>query len=241
MLIIPAIDLKEGRCVRLWQGIKERETVYATDPVEVAKLWVKKGACRLHIVDLDGAFSGSPQHLEIVEKIKNSLSVVIQYGGGIRDIKVLGEILKKKVDFAIIGTKALSLNFVKEAIAKFNNRIIVSIDAREGKVAIKGWQIKTPVSVQKLGQKLAKVGIKTIILTDIVKDGTLGGINVEFFNQFAKNVPCDLIIAGGVSSIEDIRKIKEINERVEKIKGVIIGKALYSGTIKLEDALKIAK
>ena len=238
MLIIPAIDLKEGRCVRLWQGIKERETVYATDPLKVAKLWFKKGARRIHIVDLDGAFSGKPKHLEIAQTIKDSLPVAIQYGGGIRSIELLEDVLKRGIDFAIVGTKALSMDFIKEAIRRFNDRIIVSIDSKEGKVAIKGWQVKTRMNVQELGKKLATLGVKTIILTDITKDGTLEGINIDFLNRFAKNIPCDLIIAGGVSSLENIRKIRQIDK---KIIGVIIGKALYSGNINLEDALEVAK
>ncbi len=238
MLIIPAIDLKEGRCVRLWQGIKSKETIYAEDPFQVAKLWVKMGAKRLHIVDLDGAFAGVPKHLSLVKNIKTSLSASIQYGGGIRNLKTMEEVIQKNIDFVIIGTKALSENFVRDAVNKFGEKIIASIDCKNNKVAVKGWEVKASIDIQKLGENLTRDGIKTIILTDITRDGTLQGINIEFIQKFIKNVDCNLIIAGGISSIEDIKRIKQLKN--ERIKGVIVGKALYAKTVKLEEALKIA-
>jgi len=237
LLIIPAIDLKGGKCVRLWQGIKNKETVYAEDPLKVAKLWINKGAKRLHIVDLDGAFSGTPKHFKIAKNIKDSLSVQIQYGGGIRSFEILNKIMQEGIDFAIIGTKALSKSFIKNAVEKFKERIIVSIDCKNGRLGVKGWEEKTPVNARQLAQDLTREGIKTIILTDITRDGTLRGVNIEFIKEFADSVDCKLIIAGGISSIEDIKKIKQLKNK--KISGVIIGRALYTGNIKLEEALKI--
>jgi len=239
MLIIPAIDLKEGKCVRLWQGLKKRQTVYSDDPIQVAEEWIKKGATRIHIVDLDGAFSGKPRHLKVVESIKKSFPVIIQYGGGIRNLKILEKVLEKGIDFAIIGTKALSSRFIKEAVANFNQRIIVSIDCKNEKVAIKGWEVDTHIDAIQLSQNLADAGIKTLILTDIAKDGTLEGANISFIERFLKKVFCDIMVAGGISSLEDIKKIKKL--QAKNLKGVIIGKALYSKTIDFKEALRTAK
>lgn len=238
MLIIPAIDLKRGKCVRLWQGIREKETIYAEDPLQVARLWVKRGAKRLHIVDLDGAFSGVPHHLGVAENIKKSLSVRVQYGGGIRRLEVLREIMQKDIDFAIVGTRALSKNFVKGAVNRFGGRVIISIDCKKDKVALKGWEKEITVDIKELVKNLTEMGTKTIILTDITRDGTLKGINLDFIQFFSKNVSCDLIIAGGISSVEDIKRINEMGN--ERIKGVIIGKALYTGAINLEEALRLS-
>jgi len=239
LLIIPAIDLKSGKCVRLWQGQKEKETVYAENPVEIATLWKSKGAKRLHIVDLDGAFSGKPQHLKIVEEIKEKVPVEIQYGGGIRSLEVLEEVIRKGVDFTIIGTKALSSRFIEKAVKKFGQRIIVSIDLREDKIALKGWEKEVCVDVKDLIESLAKVGIKTVILTDIKRDGTLEGVNINFIQNLVEKVKtdCNFLVAGGICSLEDIKKIKRLKSR--KISGIIIGKALYTGNIKLEEALKL--
>jgi len=237
LLVIPAIDLKGGRCVRLWQGIRNRETVYFEDPLQVAKIWIEKGARRLHIVDLNGAFMGAPQHLEIAEKIKKTFSVPLQYGGGIRTLRILEEVIGKGIDFAIIGTRALSKDFVQNAVQKFGGRIIVSVDCRKDKVALKGWQEEAPVNLQGFVKNLAKTGIKTVILTDITRDGTLKGVDIGFIKNFLKKISCNVIIAGGISSLEDIRRIKKLQD--EKIKGVIIGKALYTGAIKLEEALML--
>lgn len=238
MLIIPAIDLKQGRCVRLWRGIKEKETVYSQNPLQIARKWVKEGASRLHIVDLDGAFWGIPKHLEIAQEIKNSISVSIQYGGGIRSLKVMEEVLKRGIDFVIIGTRALSRDFIREAVARFDGKIIVSLDHQGGKVAVRGWEVKTQVDAKKLGQRLARMGIETFILTDITRDGTLEGVNTYLVEEFAQGIFSDLIIAGGVSTLEDIEKIRDLKNK--RIKGIIIGKALYSGSIKLKEALRVA-
>lgn len=239
MLIIPAIDLKEGRCVRLWRGIRTRETVYSEDPLEVAERWTKKGAKRLHIVDLDGAFQGSLQHLEIAEKIKGLFGVTVQFGGGIRTEEALEEVMQRKIDFAIIGTAALSEKFLDNALKKFGKRIIVSVDCKNNKLALEGWEKEAETDVLEFTKNLTEKGIKTIILTDVLKDGTLEGVNIEFIRRVAENINSELIIAGGVGCLDDIRKIKEL--KIPTIKGVIIGKALYSGKVDLEDALNLAQ
>lgn len=240
LLIIPAIDLKEGRCVRLWRGIKDKETVYTQDPLQVARKWVREGAKRLHIVDLDGAFTGFPRHLELVKKIKSFADVPVQYGGGIRRLETIEEAVKKGIDFIIIGTKALSLNFIQKAVNKFGGKIIVSIDSREGKVAVKGWKVKTSIEAKKFIKELVSLGVENFILTDITRDGTLRGVNTRFIQQFDdQDIRGNLIIAGGVHTIEDIKKIKAL--RNEKIKGIIIGKALYEKTLKLKEAIQIVE
>jgi len=231
MLIIPAIDLKEGKCVRLWQGEKDKEVVYSLDPVAVAKMWVKKGAKRLHIVDLDGAWRGEPQHLKIVERIAKEVDVPLEFGGGIRSFFILKEVLKRGIKYAILGSKALSPEFVKKACKKFRERIIVSLDVREGKVATEGWEKQTFISAEDLCKELTKIGISTIIFTDISRDGTLRGVNTEEIRKFmeeCRNV--DLIISGGISSLEDIKKIGSLSTL--RIIGIIIGKALYDKKIR---------
>jgi len=240
MLIIPAIDLKEGKCVRLWQGEKDKEVVYSLDPVAVAKMWVKKGAKRLHIVDLDGAWRGEPQHLKIVERIAKEVDVPLEFGGGIRSFFILKEVLKRGIKYAILGSKALSPEFVKKACKKFRERIIVSLDVREGKVATEGWEKQTFISAEDLCKELTKIGISTIIFTDISRDGTLRGVNTEEIRKFmeeCRNV--DLIISGGISSLEDIKKIGSLSTL--RIIGIIIGKALYDKKIRLEEAISLGK
>lgn len=238
LLIIPAIDLKGGKCVRLWRGVKSRETIYSQDPVAIARKWIEEGAPRLHIVDLDGAFSGYPRHLGIAEKIKKNYSIPVQYGGGIRQIKLIRETLKRGIDYVILGTRALSFNFIKKAVDEFGEKIIVSIDCKQGKLAIKGWEVETSVKPKELAKRLASIGVITFILTDITKDGTLEGVNITFIEHFIRELSSNLIVAGGISTVEDIKKIGEIGKG--KIKGVIIGKALYEGTIKLKEAIKVA-
>ncbi len=239
MLIIPAIDLKGGRCVRLRQGKKDKETVYSEDPLYVAKNWVRRGARRLHIVDLDGAFEGKSIHLEVVTKIARKLDIPIELGGGIRDISTIRQVFERGIGYAILGSKALSLKFVERACQEFGDRVIVSIDVRDGKVAIEGWERQTSIQAGDLVRDLARAGVKTIIFTDIARDGTMQGVNVEAVRDFVESADVDLIVSGGISSLEDIRKIIRLNS--QRIKGMIIGKALYTGKIRLEEAIEIVK
>ncbi len=237
MLIIPAIDLKGGRCVRLWQGKEDKETVYSEDPLAIAKMWVEKGAQRLHIVDLDGAFRGKPVHLEIVEKIAREVDVPIEFGGGIREKAILDDVLTRGVDYAIIGTRALSSNFVRDACLKFRDKIIISIDMRQDKILAEGWEKESSLKAEELVKGLVGLGVKTIIFTDITRDGTLRGVNIKLIQEFLETANAKVIIAGGVASLADIRKLAELGDRGPA--GVIIGKALYDGRVKLEEALAI--
>lgn len=237
MLIIPAIDLKGGKCVRLWQGKEDKETVYSEDPLAVAKMWIKKGAQRLHIVDLDGAFRGKPVHLEIVEKIAREADVPIEFGGGIREKAILDDVFSKGIDYAILGTRALSFDFVRDACLKFEDKIIISVDMRQDKILAEGWKKEFSVKSKDLVKDLVKAGVKTIIFTDITRDGTLEGLNIEYIQGLLETTDAKVIIAGGVASLADIRKLTQLGGREPT--GVIIGKALYDERVKLEEALTI--
>lgn len=237
MLIIPAIDLKGGRCVRLYQGKEEEETVYSEDPLAVAKMWVEKGAQRLHIVDLDGAFRGKPAHLEIVEKIARKVDVPIEFGGGIREKETLNEIFIRGVEYAILGSRALSLQFVRDVCLKFKDRIIISVDTKDSKVLAEGWKKETSRETKDFVKDLLEVGVKTIIFTDINRDGTLQGVNVKLIKELLEKVKVKVIIAGGISSLADVEKLAQMGRRAPA--GIIIGKALYDGKIRLEEAIEV--
>ena len=235
MIVIPAIDLKNGKCVRLWQGKKEEEKVYFSDPVSVAKMWEDQGAERLHLIDLEGAFQGSPVNLGIAEKIAGRTNLILEFGGGIRSFAVLKQVFDSGINFAVIGSKALSSEFVEMACQKYPERILAAIDSREGKVSIEGWQKQTRLTPTGLADNLFGLGIRTVIFTDIKKDGTLTGVDIEVISNFVNKVKQEVIVAGGVSSLKDLGKIADLG-RVG-ILGVIIGKALYEGRIQLKEAL----
>jgi len=237
VLIIPAIDLKGGRCVRLWQGKEDKETVYSEDPLAVARMWVKKGAQRLHIVDLDVAFRGKPVHLDVVEKIAREVDVPIEFGGGIREKAILDDVFTRGVDYAILGTRALSFDFVRDACLKFEDKIIISIDMRQDKILAEGWEKESSLRPEELVKGLVGLGVKTMIFTDITRDGTLRGVNIKLIQEFLEAANVKVIIAGGVASLADIRELTELGGRGPA--GVIIGKALYDGRVKLEEALAI--
>jgi len=237
VLIIPAIDLKGGKCVRLWQGKEDEETVYSEDPLAIAKMWVEKGAQRLHIIDLDGAFRGKPVHLEVVEKIAREVDVPIEFGGGIREKTILDDVFTRGVDYAILGTRALSFDFVRDACLKFKDKIIISIDTRQDKVLAWGWKKESSLKAEGLVKGLVGLGVKTIIFTDITRDGTLRGVNIKLIQEFLESANVKVIIAGGVSSLADIRELTQLGGRGPA--GVIIGKALYDERIKLEEAVAI--
>ncbi|HEA46932.1 MAG TPA: 1-(5-phosphoribosyl)-5-[(5-phosphoribosylamino)methylideneamino]imidazole-4-carboxamide isomerase [bacterium] len=240
MFIIPAIDLIEGRCVRLREGRLSSEEVYSKEPVAVAELWELKGAKRLHIVDLDGAFEGEPQNLKIVKRIAKSIKIPIQFGGGVRSLKTIREVLDCGVEYVILGTTAISKpEFVKQAVKKFKKRIMVSIDASNLKVRVQGWEKKTRKTAPVLAREMVKLGVRNIIFTDIRRDGTLKGPNISQIKKMLKVVNIPLIISGGISSLEDIRKLKPLEKK--GLSGVIIGKALYTGQVDLEKAIGIGK
>lgn len=239
MLIIPAIDIIEGRCVRLNRGKFGTQKSYNNNPREVANRWRKEGAQWLHIVDLDGAKAGTVKNLDIAVDIKQNIDIKVQYGGGIRNIEILKMVLDGGIDRAILGTKAIEdKNFLEKSIEIFGNRIILSADFGKGGLIFKnGWQKSTEVNIFDFTRELEKLGIKEIIVTDISRDGTLAGTNVKFIGEILENTNLDLIIAGGISSLDDILGIKKLENL--GVSGVIIGKALYEGKINLRKAIEI--
>lgn len=240
MLVIPAIDIRGGNCVMLTQGKIEAETVYSKDPAFIAKLWQAKGAKRLHVVDLDGAFHGSPQNIEVLKKIREAVEIPIECGGGVRNLKTIDSLFELGMNYVIIGTLAIyNPEALRQAVEKYGEKIIVAIDANDGKVAIGGWKDVTTIDAYELAQKLKDIGIKEMIYTDIKKDGTLEGPNLEGLKEMAVRSKIDVIASGGVSNLTDIANVKKLEK--SGVSGVIIGKALYADSIKLEEAIKIAE
>ena len=241
MLIIPAIDLKDGKCVRLKQGRMEDDTVFSDDPVATAQHWVNEGARRLHLVDLNGAFAGTPIHKPVVEAIVRSQpDLPIQIGGGIRSLETIEHYLQAGVSFVIIGTKAVQdPEFVEEACRKFAGHIIVGIDAMNGMVATDGWANVTDVKATDLAKRFADAGVAAIIHTDIDRDGVLAGANVAASAHLARSVPIPVIVSGGVSSIEDIKAVKAAG--ASGIAGVIAGRAIYEGRLNVREAIAVLK
>lgn len=238
MLIIPAIDLKGGKVVRLIRGDFSEELVYGQDPVEVALKWVKQGAQRLHVVDLDGALTGTPRHLEVVAKIAKATAVPVQTGGGIRTLAAIEQYLKGGVAQVIVGTKAcLDEAFVTRALKAYSDRVAVAVDVKAGRVAIEGWIRKEWMKPEALIQRLVKQGVKTLIYTDTNRDGTMTGPVVEGLREIL-NLARDkaqVIVSGGVSSLEDLVKLKELES--QGLSGCIVGRALYEGKVDLKAAI----
>ena len=244
MIIIPAIDLKGGRCVRLKQGRMDDDTVYSESPAEVARKWEAGGAGLIHIVDLDGAIEGEPVNLKAIEEIVASVYVPVEVGGGIRDRETaLNFLAMKEVKRIILGTVAHEdPGFVRALAKEFPGRVAVGIDAKDGRVATKGWINLTDVSAASLAKDFENAGVAAIIYTDISRDGMLTGPNVEATVELAASVNIPVIASGGMSGIEDIRALKEAEaSRGVELEGVIIGKALYSGAIELSRAVSIAE
>jgi len=236
MKILPAIDLKEGKCVRLVQGRMDKETVYSVDPVEVAKRWEGAGAGLLHIVDLDGAVEGSPKNRVAIKTILDSMAGNIQVGGGIRDIETAGYYLEElSVERIILGTAAYNdPALLKTLCKKFPDRIAIGIDARDGMVAIKGWVEVTGQRAIDLAKSLEDLGVSCLIYTDIARDGMLTGPNIPEIEAMVAAVNMPVIASGGISTPEDVASIKATG-----VQGAIIGKALYTGDVELSEAIKI--
>jgi phosphoribosylformimino-5-aminoimidazole carboxamide ribotide isomerase len=233
MIIFPAIDIRGGKCVRLEQGKADKETVYGEDPVERARLWEDKGALFLHVVDLDGAFGGVRQNRDIIREIVDNVSIPVQLGGGIRKIEDIEDVLELGVSRVILGTSAVEEEgFLEEALEKYGDRIAVSIDAKNGYVALNGWTKITDVRANYFAKVLENMGLKTLIYTDISKDGMLQGPNFEELKALNESVNINIIASGGVSSTDDVKNLKGL-----KLYGAIVGKALYTGNIKLEEIL----
>ena len=239
MLIIPAIDLRKGRCVRLVRGDIRDETVYSEQPVSMAKLWKLKGAKWLHVVDLDGAMTGTPKNLKHVFDIVKHVKIPVQFGGGVRDFDTLQKILKRGVKRVILGTSACQDEaFLSKAVGRFGSRVVVGIDARDGWVAIKGWKEVSKKRAVEFARDMEKFGVKTLIFTDIKKDGMLSGPNFKSIKEIAQAVKVPVIASGGVSALKDIKHLCNLEKY--GVEGAIIGKALYNGDLDLKDAIKVA-
>lgn len=235
MLIIPAIDLKGGKCVRLTQGEKDAETVFSDNPVDVAQSWQDLGADYLHLVDLDGAFDGAPKNLAIVEQIRKKIKIPIEFGGGLRTTQSIKTILDSGINRVIIGTKAIDTpSWVRELCTTFPGRIAIGIDAKNGKVAVKGWTSVSEWTAIDFAQEMEKSSPCAIIYTDISKDGMLQGPNLTSLQELLKAVKTPIIASGGISSLKDVADLSQLN-----IAGMIIGKALYTGHIKLPEAKRL--
>ncbi|MBN3038871.1 MAG: 1-(5-phosphoribosyl)-5-[(5-phosphoribosylamino)methylideneamino]imidazole-4-carboxamide isomerase [Candidatus Omnitrophica bacterium] len=232
MLVIPAIDLIKGKVVRLIQGDYDQVAVYSKDPAEIAKEWQAKGAGRLHIVDLDGARSGAPMNTEALGHIIESIDMPVEVGGGLRNKEDIRRILDLGASWVILGTKACEdLDFIKGIVSDFGEKIIISIDAKEGKVATRGWVETTDIEDVDLIKRMQDTGIRSFIYTDIARDGMLSGLNIKGVSRVLKETNTSLIYSGGVSSVDDVKDLRALEK--DGLAGVIIGKALYEKKIDL--------
>ncbi len=238
MIILPAIDIKDGRCVRLRQGKADDVTVYSDDPAEMARRWASEGGSYLHVVDLDGAFEGRPVNLDIIESIVSAVDMPVEVGGGLRTDEDVRKLLDVGVSRAIIGTRALSdSDGMKALVAEFGSRIAVGIDAKDGKVQVKGWVETTDTEAVDLAAELDALGVSTLIYTDTSRDGMLEGVNLEAVSRFCDAVQCEVIASGGVTSRDDIVNLLGLGK--QNLGGVIVGKALYDGRVELRDICAI--
>lgn len=241
MLLIPAIDLKNGQCVRLRQGKMDDVTVFSDDPVSVAKRWVDAGARRLHIVDLDGALKGAPAHADIIHAICQACpGIDVQVGGGIRDDDTVQRYLDAGAEYVIIGTRAVNApHFLRTLCVEYPRRIIVGLDARDGRIAIDGWSKLSNHTVVEMAQQFEDDGVEAIVFTDIGRDGMMKGFNTEATRELAASINTPVIASGGVSSLDDIRRLLEIEG--DGVTGAIIGRALYDGGLDFAEAVRIAE
>lgn len=240
MLVIPAIDLKDGKCVRLEQGRMDTDKVYSADPLATARRWVEAGARRLHIVDLNGAAGGRPVNAEVIHAIAEAFpQVPIQVGGGIRDEDTIQEYLAAGVSYVIIGTKAVTAShFVADVCMEFPGHIVVGLDVREGRVAIEGWSKLSRHNAVEIARQLQDDGVNAIIYTDISRDGMLGGVNVEATVELARGLSIPVYAAGGITNLDDIRALCRCAD--EGIGGAITGRAIYEGTLDFAAAQQLA-
>lgn len=237
MIIYPAIDLYDAKAVRLFKGDYAQMTIYNDDPVSVANDFKASGATHIHLVDLEGAKTGTTPNFEVVKNIKETTNLFCEIGGGIRSIEVIDKYINAKVDRVILGTAAVTNEgFVEEAVKKYGDKIAVGIDIKDGFVAIKGWTEKSDIDAFDFCDKMQKIGVKTIICTDISKDGAMQGTNHNLYKELSERFDIDIIASGGVSSINDIEKLNTLD-----IHGAIIGKAYYTGAINLREAIEVAK
>ena len=239
MLIIPAIDLKDGRCVRLFKGEMDQETVYFENPVDAAKHWLSEGASFLHIVDLNGAVEGRPVHSEDVAAICRQAGLSVEFGGGLRSVEAVEAAFDLGVTRVVIGTAAYSnAKFLRALCRQFSGKIVVGIDARRGKVAVKGWKETTAMDAVELAKRCEQDGAARIIYTDISRDGTRDGVNLAETLKIAQAVKIPIIASGGVATLGDIRRLRPLEK--DGVEGVIVGKALYAVAFSFRDALMAA-
>jgi len=240
VIILPAIDLKEGRCVRLEQGLMDKDTVYNDDPAAQARMWQEQGGEYLHIVDLDGAFAGVPKNKSAIKAIVAAIDIPSELGGGIRDLATIEAYLDLGINRVILGTVAKeNPELVKEACSKFPGQIVVGIDAKDGLVAVRGWADVTEKKATELAKEMEGFGVEAIIYTDIARDGMMQGPNIEATKALAEAINISVIASGGLSTLDDIRHLLKIES--SGVTGVITGKAIYSGAIDLREAVALTK
>ena len=240
MIILPAIDLKDGKCVRLRQGRADDLTVYSDDPLAQARKWVEQGAAELHVVDLDGAFSGEPKHTDVIKRIIEMLQIPVEVGGGLRTDDHIQRVVDAGVTRAILGTRALeSVDVLRSLVERFGDVITVGIDARDGFVQVKGWVETTGTRAVDLAVEVEAAGVKTIIYTDTATDGMLGGPNLEAIREICQTVSCNVIASGGVSAPEHISALRSLG--YANLYGAIVGKALYDGKTTLSEMCAAAR
>ena len=233
MEIIPAVDIRGGRCVRLYQGDYNQETVFDEDPVTAALTWYSQGARWLHVVDLDGAVAGEPRNMEVIGEIMKESGLSIELGGGIRQEEMAEKLLRQGISRLVLGTAAIeNRELVKKLCQRFGEAIAVGLDARDGKIAIRGWQKNTVVGVLQLSREMVDAGVRRFIHTDIRRDGTLTEPNFDMIKKLLGEVNVPVIVAGGISRLEHLRRLKKLG-----VEGAIIGKALYTGDINLGEAI----
>ena len=236
MIVIPAIDLKGGKCVRLLKGEEGTETVFSEDPLETAKKWESSGAKLIHVVDLDGAFSGEPRNFEIIRDIVNTVSADVQVGGGIRDLKAAERYIGAGVKRIILGTSAFEdRRFLIEVCNSFPERVGVGIDTKMGKIAVRGWKEVIDLDTEDFLNSLNAIGVSLVIHTDVDRDGTMEGVNLNTVEKFVKSSPIPVITSGGISSMEDIEKLSSLEEL--GLVGIILGRSIYTGKIDLREAI----
>ena len=240
MIVIPAVDLKDGRCVRLSQGRMDQESVYSEHPGEMAARWESKGAERLHVIDLNGAATGKPVHRTLIKEMSQSVKIPIEVGGGIRDLPTIEDYLSSGVRWVILGTSAFqNRSLVEEACHRFPEKVILGIDAKGGRVAIQGWNEVVSLEAADLTKQFEGMGLSAIVFTDIERDGMGTGLNLRSTRDLARSTPIPVIASGGVSRIEDIKRVMELES--DGIVGVIVGRALYTGSLDLEEAIRLTR
>ncbi len=242
MQILPAIDVRKGKCVRLIQGDIRDETVYSKEPTEIAKLWQVKGGRLIHVVDLDGAITGRPKNMDIILKIIKALRINVQVGGGLRSEETIKKYLKAGAKRVIVSTLIIQDgDLLKKLVDKYKSDIVVGVDAKDGYIASRGWKNITGIKTMDFIKKLEDIGVRRIVYTDINRDGVLKGPNIKGITNVLKNTKMKVIVSGGITRMKNIKRLLELNKKYANLEGVIIGKALYTGSIELKDAVKAVK